>query len=237
MLEVNNLTVDYGGLRALDNASIRIDAGETVAVVGSNGSGKSTLFKAISAVVAPTSGSIKFDGIDLASKTASERAQLGIAHVPEGRRVFGSMTVEDNLILGAMGSSKTRERLTEVYEMFPLLAEHRRRQASQLSGGQQQMLALGRGLISHPRLLMLDEPSMGLAPGTADMIFERIEALGRSGDMAILLVEQRAAEALEIVDRGYLLDTGKVVAEGSGDSLRKSDLIRDTYLGMTGQAK
>lgn len=233
MLEIDSVTVDYGGLRALDAVSLAVDEGETVAVVGANGAGKSTLFKAISGSVPMTAGTISFGGEDLVGGSAASRARRGIAHVPEGRRVFGSLSVQDNLRLGVMDGSKPEPRLQEIYQMFPVLAERRKQLADQLSGGQQQMLAIGRGLVSRPKLLMLDEPSMGLAPSIADMIFDRIGELAGRGEMAILLVEQRAAEALDIVDRGYLLDTGRIVAEGDSRTLRSSDFVRETYLGLT----
>ena len=235
MLEVEGLDVAYGGLRALTQVSLQVGAGQFVTVVGANGAGKSTLFKTISGVIPAQAGAIRYDGRDLLAMPASARAHLGIAHVPEGRQVFKAMTVRENLELGAATDAGQRDwaqPLERIHALFPVLASRSGQYAGTLSGGEQQMLAIGRGLASRPRLLMLDEPSMGLAPAVADMIFERISQIHREDGLTILLVEQRVGEALELCDRGYVLETGHVVREGSFDTLMADDGIRKSYLGM-----
>jgi len=235
VLSIRSLNVAYGGLHALRDVSLEVARGQFVAVVGSNGAGKSTLFKTISGTVAPVSGAIAYNGRDLLAVSPAERAQLGIAHVPEGRQVFASMTVMENLEMGAYtrnGRSRWAQLLPTILELFPVLGERRDQLAGTLSGGEQQMLAIGRGLASAPELLMLDEPSMGLAPAVVDVIFERIQQVHRDHGLTILLVEQRVAEALEACDRGYLLDTGRVALEGSHDDLMSDARVRRAYLGM-----
>ncbi len=235
MLEVAGLSVSYGGLRALAEVSLRVEAGQFVAIVGPNGAGKSTLFKTISGAVAPIGGAIHYEGRDLLATAASERAHLGIAHVPEGRQVFSSLSVLENLEVGAYpeaGQRHWRRNLERIFALFPVLAERRTQLAGTLSGGEQQMLAIGRGIASSPRLLMLDEPSMGLAPAVADVIFERIGALHREDGLTILLVEQRVAEAVQSCDFGYVLEAGRVVLEGSHQTLLADDRIRNVYLGL-----
>ena len=235
MLSIRSLDVAYGGLRALSDVSLEVARGQFVAVVGANGAGKTTLFKTISGTVMPVSGAITYNGRDLLAVPAAERAQLGIAHVPEGRQVFASMTVMENLEMGAYtkaGRSRWTQSLPMILELFPVLAERREQLAGTLSGGEQQMLAIGRGLASAPELLMLDEPSMGLAPAVVDLIFERIHQVHREQGLTILLVEQRAAEALESCDRGYVLETGRVVLEGPHDTLMADPRVRQAYLGM-----
>jgi branched-chain amino acid transport system ATP-binding protein len=235
MLEVNGLDVAYGGHRVLHGISIRIGGGDFVAVVGPNGAGKSTLFKAISGTANVTSGSIRFEGTDLLGVAPSKRPHLGIAHVPEGRQLFPSLSVEENLIIGAeteTGQKHWIDNEQRIYNWFPVLAERRNQQAGTLSGGEQQMLAIGRGIASAPKLLMLDEPSMGLAPAIADDIFERIIAIHAEGEVSILLVEQRVAEALHFATRAYVLETGRVILEGETKTLRDDDRIRQAYLGM-----
>jgi branched-chain amino acid transport system ATP-binding protein len=222
-------------LRALNDVSLEVERGQFVAVVGPNGAGKTTLFKTISGVVTPVSGEITYEGRDLLAVPSAERAQLGIAHVPEGRQVFASMTVMENLEMGAYtrnGRARWAESLPTILELFPVLGERRDQLAGTLSGGEQQMLAIGRGLASAPELLMLDEPSMGLAPTIVDAIFERIEQIHREHKLTILLVEQRVAEALESCDQGYVLETGKVVLQGSHDRLISDPRVRRAYLGM-----
>src|SRR5689334_8496928 len=221
MLEIEDLSVSYGGLAALRGVSLTVAEGQFVAIVGPNGAGKTTLFKTISGTVAPLSGAIRYDGRDLLRVPAAQRAHLGIAHIPEGRQVFPSLTVLENLEMGAYAAggreawTQSRER---IFALFPILAERRNQPAGTLSGGEQQMLAIGRGIASSPRLLMLDEPSMGLAPVVADLIFERVGELHRDG-LTILLVEQRVAEAVQSCDFGYVLETGRVVLEGTHDAL------------------
>jgi len=234
VLKIRSLDVAYGGLRALSGVSLDVERGQFVAVVGPNGAGKTTLFKTISGVVTPAAGEITYNGANLLSVAPAERAQLGIAHVPEGRQVFASMTVMENLEMGAYtrkGQARWSETLPMILQLFPILAERRDQLAGTLSGGEQQMLAIGRGLASAPELLMLDEPSMGLAPAIVDAIFERIQLIHKNG-LTILLVEQRVAEALETCDHGYVLETGRVSMEGNHKTLMSDERVRRAYLGM-----
>ena len=234
MLAVESLSVTYGGLTALYEISLAVGLSQFVSIVGPNGAGKTTLFKAISGTLRPSGGSIRFEDRDLFAIAPSQRAHLGNAHVPEGRQVFGSMTVMENLEMGAYPQTGRRDwgrNLDRIFGLFPILAERRGQAAGTLSGGEQQMLAIGRGIASSPRLLMLDEPSMGLAPVVADLIFERIVELHRDG-LAILLVEQRVAEAVQSCDFGYVLETGRVVLSGTHQALLANDRIRSVYLGM-----
>jgi branched-chain amino acid transport system ATP-binding protein len=203
--------------------------------VGPNGAGKSTLFKTISGVLTPRSGSLRFEGVDIRDIPASQRPHLGIAHVPEGRQVFPSLTVLENLELGATTEAGRRDwtvNLEKILNWLPRLGERRDQMAGTLSGGEQQMLAIGRGLASSPKLLMLDEPSMGLSPVMADFIFERLIEIRRQTQLTVLLVEQRVAEALESADYGYVLEAGRVVLEGSHEVLSSNDRVRQAYLGM-----
>ena len=235
MLEIDALSVSYGGLQALSEVSLEVRAGQYVAIVGPNGAGKTTLFKAISGAVAPIGGAIRYEERDLLAIAPSERAHLGIAHVPEGRQVFNSMSVLENLEIGAYpaaGQRHWQRNLDRIFALFPVLAERRDQLAGTLSGGEQQMLAISRGIASSPRLLMLDEPSMGLAPAVADLIFERIGELHREDGLTILLVEQRVAEAVQSCDFGYVLEAGRVVLQGSHQTLLADDRIRTVYLGM-----
>ncbi len=235
MLEVTDLSVAYGGVRALQGVSLSVRAAQFVTVVGPNGAGKSTLFKAISGVVPAQGGSVHFEGKDLLALPASDRAHLGIAHVPEGRQVFKTMSVLENLEMGAyprQGRQHWHRARERIFALFPRLAERSQQMAGTLSGGEQQMLAIGRGLACSPRLLMLDEPSMGLAPAIADMIFERISQIHREDGVTILLVEQRVAEALELCDNGYVLETGRIVLEGPHATLSQDDRVRRSYLGL-----
>jgi len=235
MLAVDNLSVSYGGLAALRGLSLNVAEGQFVAIVGPNGAGKTTLFKAISGTVRPSSGTIMYEGRDLLAVKPAERAHLGIAHVPEGRQVFAALTVLENLEMGAYstrGRGAWQRNLDRIFSLFPVLAERRRQLAGTLSGGEQQMLAIGRGIASVPRLLLLDEPSMGLAPTIADQIFDSIAALHREDRVTLVLVEQRVAEALESCDYGYVLETGRVVLEGAHQALVADDRVRRAYLGM-----
>jgi branched-chain amino acid transport system ATP-binding protein len=235
MLEIDGLSVSYGGLAALRGVSLTVGEGQFVAIVGPNGAGKTTLFKAISGTVSPAAGRIAFEGRDLLAIPPPERAHLGIAHVPEGRQVFASLTVFENLEMGAYatrGRPDWARNLDRIFTLFPVLAERRRQMAGTLSGGEQQMLAIGRGIASAPRLLLLDEPSMGLAPTIADLIFDRIAALHQEDKVTLLLVEQRVAEALESCDYGYVLETGQVALEGPHRALMADDRVRRAYLGM-----
>ena len=235
MLELDELHVAYGGLKALDGVSVKVGSGAFVSIVGPNGAGKTTLFKAISGAVAPVAGRILFEGQDLVKIAPADRPHLGIAHVPEGRQVFPNLTVLENLEMGAWTAAGRREwdaNLRYVLTLFPVLEQRSRQLAGTLSGGEQQMLAIGRGLASSPRLLMLDEPSMGLAPTIVDTIFERIIEIRRDKKLTVLLVEQRAVEALQSCDRGYVLETGRVVLEGTHEALLSDDRIRKAYLGI-----
>ncbi len=235
MLSVTRLSVSYGGLRALTDVSLSVGAGEFVAVVGPNGAGKTTLFKTIAGIVRPTAGDIRFRDQDILRRPAALRSHLGIAHVPEGRQMFKTLTVRENLEMGAYpkaGRIAWHRNLERIHALFPILADRAGQLAGTLSGGEQQMLAIGRALASAPRLLMLDEPSMGLAPAVTDMIFERIAQIHREDGLAILLVEQRVAEALELADRGYVLETGRIVMDGSYQALLADDRIQRSYLGL-----
>jgi branched-chain amino acid transport system ATP-binding protein len=235
MLELDGVHVAYGGLNALDGVSVKVGSGDFVSIVGPNGAGKTTLFKTISGTVAPVAGRILFEGQDLAKVAPSDRPHLGIAHVPEGRQVFPNLSVLENLEMGAWTAAGRREwdaNLRYILTLFPVLEQRSRQLAGTLSGGEQQMVAIGRGLASSPRLLMLDEPSMGLAPAIVDTIFERIIEIRRDKKLTVLLVEQRAVEALQSCDRGYVLETGRVVLEGTHDELLSNDRIRKAYLGM-----
>jgi branched-chain amino acid transport system ATP-binding protein len=235
MLAIESLTVAYGGLVALSGVSLGVAAGQFVAIVGPNGAGKTTLFKTISGIVRPRAGRISYEGEDLLAMPAAERAHRGIAHVPEGRQVFRTLTVLENLEMGAYaraGRAAWARSLERIFTLFPVLAERRLQLAGTLSGGEQQMLAIGRGIASAPKLLLLDEPSMGLAPTIADLIFERVSALHREDGMTILLVEQRVAEALQSCDHGYVLETGRVVLDGPHHRLLADDRVRRAYLGI-----
>ena len=235
MLRVNQLNVSYGDIRALAGVSLEVKAGAFVAIVGANGAGKSTLFKAISGTVPILSGELTFDGHDLSQIRPAVRAQLGIAHVPEGRQVFRSMTVLENLEMGAQtlhARQTFKASLDQIYALFPRLAERPTQLAGTLSGGEQQMVAIARGLASKPKLLMLDEPSMGLAPAVADAIFECIEQVHSENNMTVVLVEQRVAEALHSCTYGYVLESGRIALEGTQDILVSNPRIKKAYLGM-----
>lgn len=235
MLELEDITAGYSNLPALQGVSISVGRGEFVSIVGPNGAGKTTLFKTISGILAPMSGSITFEGTDLLSVPPARRPHLGIAHVPEGRQVFPSLTVMENLEMGAYTEAGRRQwslNLDRILTWLPILADRRSQFAGTLSGGEQQMLAIGRGLASSPKLLMLDEPSMGLAPAIADFIFDKLIEIRRESGLTILLVEQRVAEALESADHGYVLEAGRVVLEGTSNTLRADDRVRQAYLGM-----
>ena len=234
MLTIASLGVSYEGLRALIDVSLEVGAGEFVTIVGPNGAGKTTLLKAISGTVPSETGRITYLAQDLGARRPSERAALGIAHVPEGRRVFPSLTVMENLELGAYRRAARASRklaLDEVLALFPILRERHRQLAGSLSGGEQQMLALGRGLMARPDLLLLDEPSQGLGPRIVEQIFETIDRIRRERRLTILLVEQRVVEALELCDRGYVLETGRVVLAGRREALLADARVQRAYLG------
>ena len=235
MLRIEALEVAYGGLKALAGVSLSVQAGQFVAIVGPNGAGKTTLFKAVSGTIAPSGGRILFEERDLLAVPPAQRAHLGIAHVPEGRQVFKSLSVLENLEMGALpsrGRAQWARNLEQIFTLFPVLKERRRQPAGTLSGGEQQMLAIGRGLASSPRLLLLDEPSMGLSPVLADHIFSRIEDIHRHSGVTVLLVEQRVAEALGSCDYGYVLESGRLVLEGPHDALLADEKVKRSYLGM-----
>ena len=234
MLNVSNISAGYSGVPALHDVSLHIKKGEIVTIVGSNGAGKSTLARAITGLVKPTSGSIMFDGQPIGHLPTHDIVALGLTHVPEGRHVFGKLTVTENLMLGAYtltSDTEMRERMEYVRNLFPLLRERSSQKAGSLSGGQQQMLAIGRGLMAHPKLLILDEPSLGLMPKLVEELFEAIHTISRTG-VTMLLIEQRVLEALELCDRGYVIQNGRMVAEGLGSELIDSEMVRKAYLGM-----
>ncbi|OYW58677.1 MAG: ABC transporter ATP-binding protein [Rhizobiales bacterium 17-65-6] len=232
MLTVEKLCAAYGRITVLHDVDLRVETGEIVALVGSNGAGKTTLLRTLSGVQPAASGRILFEGAPIERTTAHARVAQGIAQSPEGRQVFGPLSVEDNLRLGAFRRrSPDRDTLAYVYEMFPVLAEKRRIAAMSLSGGQQQMLAIGRALMAAPKLLLLDEPSLGLAPLLVDQILGAVVKLKAEG-ITVLLVEQNASAALAIADRGYVLETGRVVLEGRGADLLADPKVKEAYLGL-----
>ncbi|GAB2869822.1 ABC transporter ATP-binding protein [Nocardioides pacificus] len=245
MLEVASLSVAYqGAIQALHAVDLDVAAGDVVAVLGSNGAGKSTLLRAISGVIgleggAITGGSIRFQGRDLRKVSAHRRVPLGLAHVPEGRHVFGQLTVEENLRAGAVGNSKSgrgNALRDEVYDLFPILADRSAQRAAMLSGGEQQMLALGRALMAEPDLLMLDEPSLGLAPRIVSQVADIIRVINERGT-TILLVEQNASMALGAANRAVVLELGRVLLSGDAATLSNDDRIRDLYLGRAGETE
>ena len=234
LLEVKNIRVTYGSIPAIYGVSFRVNSGEIVCIVGSNGVGKSTLLKAISGLEHPVEGEIVFEDKRIDKLLPHDIVKLGISYVPEGKRIFFRVTVEENLILGSFihkDKSKRAENLEYVYSLFPRLEERNKQKAGTLSGGEQQMLAIARGLMSKPKLLMLDEPSLGIMPKLVDKIFEAIEEISKTG-MTILLVEQNVREALELANRAYILQTGKIILEGQSAELLESDMVRKAYMGL-----
>ena len=234
MLKLQLVSASYGSVPAISNVSIEVGEGEAVGLLGANGAGKSTTLRAISGLVKPTSGMISFAGNDLASFPPHKIPELGIAHVPEGRQVFPDMTVNENLEVGAyvpMAKAERKATIELVYGIFPRLAERRRQLAGTMSGGEQQMLAVGRGLMLKPRLLMLDEPSLGLAPVMTDVTFEKIGEIHKMGT-AILLVEQNVSRALSLVQRAYVLESGKVIMHGTSEELANNKQVQAAYLGI-----
>ena len=231
MLQVENIHVYYGKIHALKDVSFEVNAGEIVALIGANGAGKSTTLKTVSGMMHPKSGSIRFLDENVTHTESHKLLPKGMAHVPEGRRIFLQMTVQENLEMGAYCQKKVAEEdLEKIFEYFPRLKERRRQVAGTLSGGEQQMLAMGRALMSHPKLLMLDEPSMGLAPILVDQIFDIVRELNAAGT-TILLVEQNASKALAIADRAYVLETGRITLSGTGSELMASENVKKAYLG------
>ncbi len=233
LLELDDVHVYYGAIHALKGVSVRVDPGQIVTLIGANGAGKSTTLRTISGLLRPRAGSLRFAGRDIGRESAQRIVGLGIAQAPEGRQLFSRMTVLENLEMGAFQRQDRREiaaDLERVYELFPRLAERHAQKAGTLSGGEQQMCAIGRALLARPRLLMLDEPSMGLSPNLVDRIFEVIADVNREGT-TVLLVEQNAARALEIAHRGYVLETGRVMLAGDAAALRSNERVRAAYLG------
>jgi branched-chain amino acid transport system ATP-binding protein len=233
VLEATDLQSAYGRILALKGVSLRVETGEITALVGGNGAGKTTLLRCLSGVQPVSGGRVTFHGEDITAWSPHRRVAAGIAQSPEGRQVFGPLSVEDNLRLGAFrrGRADTETGLDRVFDMFPILKEKRALQAAGLSGGQQQMLAIGRALMSQPRLLLLDEPSMGLAPVLVDQILDAVVALKRAG-VTVLLVEQNANAALAIADRGYVIETGRIAHGGTGAALLHDPAVREAYLGV-----
>ena len=234
MLRVSGISVSYSGTPALSQISFEVREGEIVAIVGSNGAGKSTILKTISGVLKPDEGTIEVAGERIDTLPAFEVVVKKIAHVPEGRRLFSKLSVRENLLVGAYtnkAEGPRREMLEQVFTIFPILRDRHDQRAGTLSGGEQQMLAIGRALMSQPRLLMLDEPSLGIMPVMVERLFEVAERLNRQGT-TILMVEQNVRRALELAHRGYVLQTGRIVLEGTGQELLQSDQIRKAYLGL-----
>ncbi|HEY7362753.1 MAG TPA: ABC transporter ATP-binding protein [Methylomirabilota bacterium] len=233
MLDVEGLHVTYGDAPALWDVSLRVAAAELVAVVGPNGAGKTTLVNAIARLLPIRGGAVRFEGVDVTEAGAHQMCRHGVALVPEGRRLFGGMTVEENLDIGCYRPEARRARaesLARVFEMFPILRERRRQRAGSLSGGQQQMLAIGRALMARPRLLLFDEPSLGLAPAVVDQLFEIIRAI-HAGGVSILLIEQNVVKGLEIAERAYVLEEGRILTEGRPAELLARSHLRQAYLG------
>jgi branched-chain amino acid transport system ATP-binding protein len=234
MLELTQVTAGYEAFTALWDVSLRVSAGEAVAVVGPNGAGKTTLLRAISGLIAPRAGRVSFEGAELGGRPAYEIVAHGIAHVPEGRRLFPQLTVAENLKMGAFlpaARAHFHENLERVYTLFPVLAERRGQRAGSLSGGEQQMLAVGRALMSRPKLILFDEPSMGLAPVMVLRLFDLIRRVREEG-YTILVVEQNVRQVLKLVDRAYLLEVGRIKMEGRAADLAEQDFVRKAYVGM-----
>lgn len=234
LLEIDNLTVHYGKALALEEVAFSIEEGELLAVIGPNGAGKTTLMRTVSGLMKPTTGKVSFDGVRISGRPSHEIARQGIIQCPEGRRLFPDMTVLDNLLMGTIRireKRQVRERLGYVYELFPILEERSKQVASTLSGGQQQMLAIGRALMVRPKLLLLDEPSVGLAPKVVQEIFEKIGIVKKSG-VTILLVEQNVDVALAVADRLAILDHGKTIFSGTSSELLSNTSLSEVYLGL-----
>jgi len=231
MLNVTDAVLRYGSIEALHGISFEVNKGEIVTLLGANGAGKSTTLRMVSGLHAPASGSITYEGRDITSVKAHEFVSMGISHVPEGRRVFPRMTVEENLEMGAFRrSGPLRDDLEQIYEQFPILKERRKQPGANLSGGEQQMLAIGRALMSKPRLLLLDEPSMGLAPMIVETIFSIIAKI-RDAGTTVFVVEQNATQALRLADRGYVMENGRIVFGGRSEDLLHDERVRAVYLG------
>jgi branched-chain amino acid transport system ATP-binding protein len=234
MLEVKKISVSYLGVPVLREVSFKVEEGQMVSIVGSNGAGKSTILKTISGLLHPLSGEITFEGKRIDTLPPYDITAAGISHIPEGRKIFGKLSVLDNLLVGAhtrTSKSEVQQSLEELYHLFPILKERKDQRGETLSGGEQQMLAIARGLMSKPKLMMLDEPSLGLMPSLSVKVIEILKRISSNGT-TILLVEQKVRDALELASRAYVLQTGAIVQEGTGADLLKSDNIRKAYLGM-----
>lgn len=233
MLEVKNLQVYYGVIQAIKDVSFKVNEGEIIALIGANGAGKTTILRTISGLISAKRGEILYNGVDLQKIHPHKIVQMGIAHVPEGRRVFSQLTVYENLLMGAYtrkDKDGVEETLKQVYKRFPRLKERKNQMAGTLSGGEQQMLAMGRALMSKPRIILMDEPSMGLSPILVEEVFDIIKSINKSGT-TVLLVEQNAKKALSIADRAYVLETGKIVLEGDAKELMNNESVKKAYLG------
>ena len=233
-LEVSSLTAGYSGAAVLTGVSLTVGSGETVAVIGGNGAGKTTLIRTIAGMVRATGGIVKYKGCDITRLRGDQICELGIAQVPEGRQLFPGLAVEDNLKLGAMlrrARARSADNLARTFDIFPRLKERRGQLAGTLSGGEQQMVAIGRALMAEPELMMLDEPSLGLAPVMVETMLETVSALARQG-MSLLLVEQNVAESLALAERGYVLENGEIVLQGASAALLHDDRVRKAYLGL-----
>jgi len=233
MLTLTDVTAGYGALQILQGVSMTVAQGEIVALLGANGAGKTTTLRVISGLVNARSGSVTFDGEDVTSTRSDKRVAMGLVQVAEGRELFGVLTVEENLAMGAWTTNKAerKEALEQVFELFPILAERKSQNAETMSGGQQQMLAVGRGLMARPKLLMLDEPSIGLAPKLVGQVLEAVQKIRDSG-VTVLIVEQNAAATLAISDRAYVIENGAIAFEGKGTHLLDDERVRQAYLGM-----
>jgi branched-chain amino acid transport system ATP-binding protein len=234
MLKVNNIDVHYGDVQALWDVSFEVEEGEIVALLGSNGAGKTTSLNTISGLLRPKKGDIEFLGQELTELPAHKTAGLGIAHVPEGRRLFREMTVTENLLMGSLmpeAKARRKESMERVFDIFPILKERRLQVAGTLSGGESQMLAIARGLMACPRLIMMDEPSLGLAPFLVDEVFRVIEQINREG-VTVLVVEQNVAHALKSCNRAYILETGRIALQGTGEELLQVEHVKEAYLGV-----
>jgi branched-chain amino acid transport system ATP-binding protein len=234
MLELKSVDAGYGSFQALFDVSLEVKAGEAVGVIGPNGAGKTTLMRVISGLIRPTRGSITMEGANVLTTAPHRIVSLGIAHVPENRRLFPRLTVEDNLRMGAFmpeARAKYAQRLEFVFDLFPRMKERRHQMAGTMSGGEQQMCAIGRALMSDPKLLLLDEPSAGLAPVVVQQVFELVKRI-RSGGLTVLIVEQNVQQVLKVVDRAYLLEAGTIRVSGTSDELLSSDTIKQAYLGV-----
>jgi branched-chain amino acid transport system ATP-binding protein len=232
MLQLDLLRAEYGAVRALDGVSLTVEPGQVTAVLGANGAGKTTLLRTVSGLVRPSAGKVVFDGKDITRKRVEEIVRLGVAHVPEGRGVITELTVEENLRLGGLYRKRDAIPPSEIYEMFPRLLERRAQPASRLSGGERQMLSIGRALVARPRALLLDEPSLGLAPLVVAQIMALVRSLADARGLAVLLVEQNARSALSIADRGIVLNLGRVVADRPPKELSADEQLRHAYLGF-----